>query len=156
CTWAVRARLAAALSKFLPSALSRQAISRTPRLIVPSRASSHASSGVVVPSPGQYHRRRQIRTRPLTVKAVKSCGPLFCLVLAVFGSLGGGERGFRRIYPHLKAGLEGLLSQVCEEVADLFLAARDDLPGRRLVDRVGDPGERLLELRPHPSDELIP
>ena len=37
----MRARLAAALSKFLPSPLSRQAISRTPRLIVLSKVSSH-------------------------------------------------------------------------------------------------------------------
>ena len=99
----MRARLAAALSKFLPSPLSRQAISRTPRLIVLSTVSSHRSSGVVVPSSGEYHRRRQSWTRPLIVSTVKSCRPLLRLVLPVLGSFGGGKSGFRRIDSHLQA-----------------------------------------------------
>ena len=60
-----KARLAAALSKFLPSPLSRQVISRTPRLIVLSRVSSHVSIEVDDPSPAECQRHRQSRTRPL-------------------------------------------------------------------------------------------
>ena len=148
-------RLAAALSKFLPSPLSRQAISRTPRLMVPSAASSHRSRGAVVPSSGEYHRRRHSWTRPLIVSTVKSCRPLFRLVLPVCGSAGGGKSGFRRIDSHLHGRLIGLPAKAREEVADLLLAGRDDMPRRRLVDRVGDPAERLLDLPPHLSDVLI-
>src|SRR3954468_12911288 len=119
--------VAAALSKFLPSPLSRQAISRTPRLIVASTVSSHRSSGVVVPSPGECHRRRQSRTRPLIVSTVTSCRPLLRLAWPVPGSFGGEKSGFRRIESHLQARLEGVLAKVGEQVADLFLAARDDL-----------------------------
>src|SRR5271157_3044419 len=90
-TWAVRSKLVAALSKFLPSPFRRQAISRTPRLIVLSTVSSHWSSGVVVPSFGEYHRRLQSCTRPLIVSTVKSCRPLLRLVLPVVGSFGGGK-----------------------------------------------------------------
>src|SRR5205085_10185036 len=132
-----------------PSPLRRQAISRTPRLIVASTVSSQESSGVVVPSPGQCQRRRRSRTRPLIVSTVKSCRPLLRLVLPVVGSFGGGKSGFRRIDSHLQTRLEGLLAQVREEVADLFFTPRDDLSRRRLVDRVGHLAEQRLHLLPH-------
>ncbi len=100
-------------------------------------------------------RRRQSRTRPLIVSTVKSCRPLFCLVFPVLWSFGGGKSGFRRIESHLQALLEGLLSQVREQVADLFLTAGDDVPWRCLVDRVGDSTERLFQLGSHQSDERV-
>ena len=122
---------------------------------MPSTVSSHESSGVVDPSPAECQRHRQSRTRPLIVSTVKSCRPLFCLVFPVLGSFGGGKSGFRRIESHLQALLEGLLSQVREPVADLLLAAGDDIPWRCLVDRVGDSSQRLLYLGSHLGDELV-
>jgi hypothetical protein len=56
----VRAKLTAALSKFLPSQLSRHAISHICRLIVVSTVSNRWSSGVVVPSPGEYQRPARV------------------------------------------------------------------------------------------------
>src|SRR3954468_19543891 len=118
--------VAAALSKFLPSPLSRQAISRTPRLIVASTVSSHWSSGVVVPSPGECHRRRQSRTRPLIVSTVKSCRPLLRFFRPVLGSFGGGKSGFRRIESHLHAGLVGVSAAGRGTSAGPLLAPRGD------------------------------
>ena len=68
-------------------------------------------------------------TRPLIVSTVKSCRPLFRLVLPVCGSAGGGKSGFRRIDSHLHGRLVGLPAKAREEVADLLLAGRDDIPG---------------------------
>jgi hypothetical protein len=56
---------------------------------------------------------------------------------------------------HLQAHFIDVLAKVREEVADLFLASRDDLPRRCFVDRIGDSAERFLHLRPHLSDELV-
>src|SRR5262245_52859691 len=123
--------------------------------MVASAVSLHRSRGAVVPSPGESHRRRHSRTRPSTVSTVKSCRPLFRLVLPVCGSVGGGKSGFRRIDSHLQGRLVGLLSAAREEVADLLLAGRDDLPRRRRVDRIGDLAEGLLDLPSHPPDVLV-
>ena len=70
------------------------------------------------------------------------------IVLAVVISI-------RGIDSHLHGRLIGLLAKAREEVADLLLAGRDDMPRRRLVDRVGDLPERLLDLPPHLPDVLI-
>ena len=151
----MRARLAAALSKFLPSPLSRQAISRTPRLIV-------LSSGVQprVQRRGRPFVRGMPTPPPEPHPAVdrqhgEVLPPLIALGLARGRVL---RRGEKRLPPHRLASAppsRRRLSKVREEVADLFLAAGDDLPRRGLVDRVGDPAEGLLHLLPHPIDELL-
>jgi hypothetical protein len=73
----------------------------------------------------------------------------------VAGSFGGGKSGFRRIESHLLCHLVGDSPQVSEGVADLLLAAGDDLPRWGLVDRVGDLAQRLLHLLPHPVNEFL-
>jgi hypothetical protein len=122
---------------------------------MPSEISNYESSGVVVPSLGECHRRRRIQTRPLTVKTVKSCRPLFRLVLPVVASFGGGKSGFGCIYPHLQGTLEGLLSQVLEEIADLLLAARDNSLWECVFYRVGNLTAGLLKLHSHLPDDLV-
>src|SRR4051812_39578061 len=83
------------------------------------------------------------------------CPPFFCLPFPVVWSVGGEKSAFRRIDPHLQTRLERLVAKVREQVADLFLAPRDDVPRWCLIDRVGDSAERRLHLLPHPLDELV-
>jgi hypothetical protein len=63
--------LAAAFSKLLAFWFSRQASSRTARLIVASAVSRAASIGVVLPSVGLYQRTRRKTIRPLEVKTLR-------------------------------------------------------------------------------------
>src|SRR5947208_1986617 len=84
--------------------------------------------------------------RPLTVAGLRSSRPLSWRRLPVCACSGGGKSRFRGVESELHSGLIGGLSEVGEQVADLFLAAVKDLAGGGLVDGVGDISTELLEL----------
>src|SRR5580692_1491312 len=83
--------------------------------------------------------------RPLTVRTVRSAGPLFCRGLAVCGCSGGGKSRLRGVGAELHGGLVGGPSEVGEEVADFLLAGVDDLAGRGGIDGRGDVLTKLLK-----------
>src|SRR5438105_2553980 len=83
--------------------------------------------------------------RPLMVRTVRSADPLFGKGFAVWGWAGGGKSRLRGVEAELDGGLEGDLSEVSEEVADLLLAGVDDRPGGSPVDGRGHVLAELLE-----------
>src|SRR5437763_17159985 len=84
--------------------------------------------------------------RPLTVAGLRSSRPLSWRRLPVCGCSGGGKSRFRGVESELHSGLIGGRPEGGEQVADLFLAAVNDLAGGGLVDGVGDIATELREL----------
>jgi hypothetical protein len=64
-------------------------------------------------------------------------------------------RGFGRLDPHLRRGLERPPAELAEQVPHPFLRAVDQVPVGRIVDRVGHLTHRLLEVFPHPPNQLL-
>src|SRR5271157_5943301 len=146
CTWAVRSKAAAALTKLVADRFTRQAISTTPGVIVMPSRSRIASAGATLPSCGPCHQRRTILISPLTVRTWCDCRPLFASRLPVVGSCGGGKSGFRRIQPLLQGSLEYPSPHLCGKVSHLFFAAGDPLSIRRVIDGFHHLRGELLEL----------
>lgn len=68
---------------------------------------------------------------------------------------GGGKRGLSRIDSHLQSRFGGTLSPSGEEVADLALAAGDDLAIGGIVDGIGDLSQDGVGLLAEVSEERI-
>src|SRR3954449_5397175 len=84
--------------------------------------------------------------RPLMVRTEKGSGPLFCSRLPVAGCFGGGGSRLLGLEAELNSGLVGGLAEARQEIANLLLAGVDDVAGRSLVDGIGHPPAKPLEL----------
>src|SRR5208283_1823446 len=154
-TCAVRSNAAAARTKLVADKFTRQAISKTPGVMVVPLRSRIASAGATLPICGPYHQRRTILISPLTVRTSCDCRPLFANRLPVVGWCGGGKSGFRRIDPLLQGALKDFPPHLRAQVAHLLFTAGDPLPVRRVVDGVHHLLGELLKLLLHRFGELL-
>src|SRR5208337_3159265 len=90
-------------------------------------------TGATLPICGPYHQRRQVSMRPLTVRTLRDWRPLSASRLPVVGCCGGGKSGFRRVDPPLHCLFVNSLPHGSDDIADLFLAARNPCPVGRFV-----------------------
>ena len=91
----------------------------------------------------------------MTVRTETGSGPLFRRRLPVCGWVGGGKSRLRGVETELHGGLVGVLSEACQQVADLLLAVGDDTTRYGLVDGGTDVAAQLLELPTQAVDEII-
>ena len=111
------------------------AVSATPGVIVAPWRSSQASAGVTLPDARPNHPRRRTSIRPLIIRIVRVCRPLFVSRLPLLVSRGGGKSGFRCTLFYLQNLFERPCAGIPPSAHGPSLPWRRSKPPPGLVDR---------------------
>ena len=145
-TCAVRSKAAAARTKLVADKFTRQAISKTPGVIVAPLRSRIASAGATLPICGPCHQRRTILISPLMVRTCATAGLYSPAACPSSDGAEGGKAASAASTRFCTARSKTLRRISARKVAHLFFAAGDPLAVRRVVDGLHHLLGELLEL----------